>query len=97
MPVEAKSRGGCRAGCRLKGRLMFSWGHVQVNARRLLGFALGATGCFNVMMQKFYFAFAAASLHKVDSVMLWVQKMIHGKIKDSLFHFHPAPRLIKEC
>ena len=60
-------------------------------------FALGATGCFNVMMQKFYFVFAAASLHKVDSVMLWVQKMIHGKIKDSLFHFHPAPRLIKEC
>ena len=30
----------------------------------------GATGIFNAMMQKFYFVFSAALLHKVDSVML---------------------------
>ena len=32
-------------------------------------------GGFNVMMQKFYFVFAAALLHKVDLVMLSMQKM----------------------
>ena len=30
----------------------------------------GAIGFFNVMMQNFYFVFAAALLHKVDLVML---------------------------
>ena len=35
----------------------------------------GATGFFNAMMQKFYFVFAAALLHKVDLVMLSMQKM----------------------
>ena len=35
----------------------------------------GATGFFNVMMQKLYFMFAAAMLHKVDLVMLSMQKM----------------------
>ena len=36
---------------------------------------LGATGFFNVMMQKFCFVFAAALLHKVDLVMLSMQEM----------------------
>ena len=35
----------------------------------------GATGFFNVMMQKFYFVVAAALLRKVDLVMLSMQKM----------------------
>ena len=34
----------------------------------------GATGLFNIMMQKFYFVFAAV-LHKVDLAMLSMQKM----------------------
>ena len=58
----------------------------------------GATGFFNVMMQKFYFVFAAALLHKVDLVILSMQKNeVHGVIRDSLFYFHPAPRFVKEC
>ena len=40
-----------------------------------LGLFWGATGFFNVMMQKFYLVFAAALLHKVDLVMLSMQKM----------------------
>ena len=35
----------------------------------------GATGFFNVMMQKFYFVFTAALLRKVDLVMLSMQKL----------------------
>ena len=34
----------------------------------------GETGFFNVMMQKTYFAFAAALLYKVDLVMLSMPK-----------------------
>ena len=55
----------------------------------------GATGFFNIMMQRFYFAFAAALLHKV--VLLMQNIEVHGVKKDSLFYFHPAPRFVKEC
>ena len=34
----------------------------------------GALSFFNVMMQKFYFVFAAVLLHKVDLVMLSMPK-----------------------
>ena len=54
---------------------MFSWWCVWVSVRRYFGFVWGATGFFNAMMQKFYFVFAAALLHKVDLVMLSMQKM----------------------
>ena len=41
----------------------------------------GATGLFNIMMQKFYFVFAAV-LHKVDLAMLSMQKNeVHCVIK----------------
>ena len=33
--------GGCWAGCRLRGRLMFSWLCVWVSVRRFFGFVLG--------------------------------------------------------
>ena len=44
-----------------------------MSVRRSFGFVLWATGFFNVMMQKFYFVFAAALLQKVDLVMLSMQ------------------------
>ena len=66
--------GSCRAGCRVRGRLMFSWWHVWVSVRRFLDSLWGAAGFFNVMMHLF-FVFAAALLHKVDLVMLSMQKM----------------------
>ena len=41
--------------------------------------------------------FAAALLHKVDFVMLSMQKNeVHGVIKDYLFLAHPAPGCVKE-
>ena len=50
---------------------MFSWWCVWVSVRRFFGFVLrGNQGFFNVMMQNFYFVFAAALLHKVDLAML---------------------------
>ena len=49
---------------------MFSWWCVRVSVRRFLDSFLEAIGFFNVMMQNFYFLFAAAWLHKVDLVML---------------------------
>ena len=33
--------GGCGAGCRLRGRLMFSWWCVWVSVRRIFGFCFG--------------------------------------------------------
>ena len=35
----------------------------------------GQQGFLNVMMQQFYFVFAAAFLHKVELVMLLIQKI----------------------
>jgi len=46
------------------------------------------------MMQQFYFVFAAALLHKVDLVMLSMQKMKFIGEKQIRFSFHSAP---KEC
>ena len=53
---------------------MFSWWCVWVSVRIFFGVVLAATGFFNVMMQKKYFVIAAALLHKVDLVMLSMQK-----------------------
>ena len=53
--------------------------------------------CVYVMMQKMKYCidFAAALLHEVDLVMLSMQELKLGVIKDSLFDFHPAPRFVK--
>ena len=58
----------------------------------------GGNRFFNVMMQRFYLVFAAVLLHKVDLVMLSMQKMnFTAQSKIPLFYFHPAPRFVKEC
>ena len=45
-----------------------------MSVHRFFGLFCGAIGFFNVMMQKFYFVIAAVLLHKVDLVMLPMQK-----------------------
>ena len=59
----------------------------------------GETGSFNVNDATVLFR-AAALLHKVDLVMLSMQKMKFTALNNpysSLFYSHPAPRFVKEC
>ena len=50
---------------------MFNWWCVWVSVRRFFGFVLGATDFFNIIIQQFYFVFAAAVLlGKVNLVIL---------------------------
>ena len=76
---------------------MFTSWCVGVSVRIFFINFLDLFGGFNVMMQKFYFVFAAALLHKVDLVMLSMQKMKFTGEKRIPFSFHPAPRFVKEC
>ncbi len=46
-----------------------------MSVRRFFGVVLAAAGVFNVVMQKLYFVFVAALLHRVDLVMLSMPKM----------------------
>ena len=52
----------------LRCRLVFNWWRVWGSVRISFGFVLGAADFFNVMMQRFYFVFAAALLHRIDLV-----------------------------
>ena len=61
--------GHCRAGCCLRCRLLF------VSVRRFFGFVVGGNRFLQCNDAKNYFVFAAALLHKVDLVMLSMQKM----------------------
>ena len=58
---------------------MFSWWYVWVNVRRFSGFILRGNRFLQCNDAKFYFVFAASLFHKVDVVMLSMQKNeFHG-------------------
>ena len=53
---------------------MFSWWFVWVNVRRFSGFILRGNRFVQCNNAKCHFVFAASLLHKVDVVMLSLQK-----------------------
>ena len=69
---------------------MFSWWCVWVSVLRFFGFVLGGNRFRQCNVAEKIFVFAAASLHKVDLVMLSMQNM---KFPYSI----SGPKSVKEC